>query len=52
MPKNSFIEMDDFLFDYKIKNNDLIMIKGSYIDNHFKKEHFYICLKYYNILSL
>jgi hypothetical protein len=41
----------DFLFDYKIKNNDLIMIKGSYIDNHFKKEHFYICLKYFNLLA-
>ena len=41
----------DFLFDYKIKNNHLIIIKGSYIDNHFKKEHFYICLKYFNLLS-
>lgn len=41
----------DFLFDYKKKNNHLIIIKGSYIDNHFKKEHFYICFKYFYLFA-
>lgn len=41
----------DFFFDYKLKNNDLVIIKGTYMDHHFKKEHFYICLKYLNLLA-
>ena len=39
----------DFFSHYKSNNIDFIIIKGTYMDNHYKKDHFYICLKYFNL---